>query len=447
MIIRVLQSPLLILCLAEGSILSQGKPAESSTADPFLEMARPGGSKLSGDLPKFVCQEVNTRFYKKAGDGSWRQQDVISAEVAYDSKTGESYRDLRLNGSPTASDILALPGSSSEGQFALDLQNLFASSDDKDYRFVEETDLNGSIARVYDYTVDRAASNWKVKEGSLTVTPAYSGRIWIDKTRGRVVRLEMSANALPVSFATDRICIDIDYGPVRLSGGVIYFLPIRAEALFCRRRQQSCNRNVIEFRHYREFDVESAITFTDPLVELGLTPGAPPFRATEHRTTTKSRLTFAGVVRVTSSRNIVLELDDTRYFIVSRREDKAAHVTDGDRVQVESSEYDGRGLVPDSIIVMRAPVQAHSLISETTPRQLKTDASIEQARKAETDLLRALPNFLCTERVKRYETWPGTRGGNCKTNSRLKFYAAAPQAKTTEISGLMASQPTNSGLN
>ena len=47
----------------------------------------------------------------------WKSQDTVSAEVTYSRKTGESYRDVRVEGKPTRSSWSALGGDISTGEF------------------------------------------------------------------------------------------------------------------------------------------------------------------------------------------------------------------------------------------------------------------------------------------------------------------------------------------
>ena len=93
------------------------------------------------------------------------------------------------------------------------------------------------------------------------MTP-YTGKIWIDRKSGNVVRIEMKAVDIPELFPFRSVDAAVDYGPVMLPSGR-YFLPEKAENVSCN-EHRSCSKNLIEFRNYHKYVGESSISFEAP---------------------------------------------------------------------------------------------------------------------------------------------------------------------------------------
>ncbi len=405
---------ILIGCLSHSALMAQVEPPTENPVDPFLLKARQTAVAFAERLPDFVCWQVTTRYRRDLTDGSWQQHDVISADVTYNRKTGESYSNIEVNGAPAGREMLALSGSSSVGEFALDLPNLFASAADDDFHINEDVGLNGQPVRVYAYEVDKSASRWNIKERAISATPGFAGRIWIDKKLSRVVQLEMIADSLPPTFHADQITTTVNFGPVDLGDGNTYFLPTGSETTFCKRESGECDRNTTELRNYRKFGAESAIAFGEIPKEFGLSsatpmpsPVPPSPAARGKRVSAKDPVfSFVGVVRKPQSKSMILELDDTRFIFFTSGGSAPIGLSPGDRAHIEGDDFDSHGVVARSFnIVAAAPAGPPSHI-EPVAAPAQPDPIVEQARESAKTLVLQLPNFLCNEEVRRYRNWP-----------------------------------------
>lgn len=399
---------ILIGCLAQSHLLAQTEPPAENPVDPLLIKARQAAVAAVENLPNFVCQEATTRYRKNLSDGSWQQRDVITADVAYDLKTGESYSNIQVNSSPASKELMGLPGSSSIGEFALDLRNLFASVADDDFHINEEVILNGKATRVFNYEVDQTASHWKIKDRNSTVTAAYAGRIWIDKALGRVIRLEMIADGLAPAISVDQVTTSIDYGSVDLGDGHTHFLPTGSETLFCIKDTGACDRNTTEFRNYRKFGAESTLAFGEIPKEFGLNAPAPAAAAATAKRDILDAVPHAlvGVVRAPQNKKMILELDDTRYIFFTVRGTDRLGLGVGDRVRLVANEFDGHALVADSFSVLQTAAANPPPPPKPAAPTPAPDPIVEKAREGAKTLVLQLPNFLCKEEVKRYHNWP-----------------------------------------
>ena len=399
---------ILIGWLLQAALLAQVEPQPENPIDPLLMKARQSAAAATENLPNFTSLEVTTRYRKDLSDGSWKQRDVLTANVAYDLKTGESYTNIKVDNAPASKEMLGLPGSNSIGEFALDLRNMFASVPNDDFHINEEVSLNGKATRVFTYEVDQAASHWKIKDRDHAITPAYAGRIWVDKTLGRVIRLEMIADGLAPALSVDQVTTTIDYGSVDLGDGRVHFLPIASETLFCIKETGACDRNTTEFRSYRQFTVDSALAFGQIPSEFGLSASGPaPAVATAKRGMLDAvPHALVGVVRAPQNKKMILELDDTRYiFFIARGNDRLG-LNVGDRVRLVSNEFDGHALVADSFSVLQTASASTAPPPQPPPPISSLDPVVEKAREGAKTLVLQLPNFLCKEEVKRYRNWP-----------------------------------------
>jgi hypothetical protein len=239
--------------------------------DPLIERAREASGRFFNSLPNFVCQQSTARAVSTVKD-RWRTVDQITAEVVYD-HGHEAYRDVKLNGRPTGRSMMDLPGSRSTGEFGSTLRALFAPQTEALFQFESNQTLRGFSAALYKFAVSGDLSDWRISAGSQTIITPYTGRIWIDRASGNVVRMEMQAARIPRSFPFQRVEAEVDYGPAMLQSGR-YFLPERAQNLSCN-DPQMCSRNLIEFRNYHKYTGESSITYQPLRDDRDTVPNAP----------------------------------------------------------------------------------------------------------------------------------------------------------------------------
>jgi hypothetical protein len=239
---------------------ASGLLPDGAMRDPLVDRARNATNSFVKMLPNFICQQSTTRSYAGA-DKHWRQLDQVTAEVVYD-HGHEAYREVKLNGKPTGRSMMDLPGSRSTGEFGSALRGLFDEDTSALFKFHSNASLTGFSTSIYDFAVSGDKSDWRISAGSQMILPAYTGKIWIDRKSGNVVRIEMKAVDIPPSFPFQRVEAEVDYGPVELPTGR-YFLPARAENMSCN-DPKSCSRNVIEFRNYHKYTGESTISYDAP---------------------------------------------------------------------------------------------------------------------------------------------------------------------------------------
>ncbi|HLY16238.1 MAG TPA: hypothetical protein VKR61_03395 [Bryobacteraceae bacterium] len=224
----------------------------------IIEKAREAAGSFLETLPNYVCQELMTR-YQSQSNNSWQPMDVVSMALVYENGQ-ESYRNLSINGKPTKKKMEDLSGAWSTGEFGTVLADIFSPATAADFEFRKESRSAGRAAMVYDFSVEREHSHWRVMVASQLISPPYKGSVWIDKETNRVLRIEMQAIHIPDAFPTDKVEMATDYEFVRF-GERQFLVPVHAETLGCQRDSGSCSRNAIDFRNYHKYSGEASITF------------------------------------------------------------------------------------------------------------------------------------------------------------------------------------------
>ena len=194
--------------------------------------------------------------------------DILEAEVAIEEGM-ESYHSIKVNGKLLKKqEMSAVEGGTwSTGEFGTVLSNIFEPWSLTSFKFRKTDTSTRPKSKVYWFHVEQSRSNWEARMASVSYLPEYRGAIWIDEETARVLRIEMEAMNLPLSFPADTLELNIDYGLVRI-GGQEYLLPVHSENLSCMRGELRCNWNKIDFRNYRKFSAESTIFQTDSDIDF-----------------------------------------------------------------------------------------------------------------------------------------------------------------------------------
>jgi len=185
--------------------------------------------------------------------------DTLAAEVSYSGKTGEDYREIRVNGQPSQKSWAELGGDISAGEFGSLVRSLLRNPA-ADFHFIKEDQVGGAAAAEYGFHISRAQSDWKILSDYQFIVPGYTGRIWFDRSSYRVLRIERAAEGIPSAFPLRSVEGDVAFGKIKLGSSDAYLLPVQAETRVCVCDRQECSRKTIDFREYRKFTAESKIS-------------------------------------------------------------------------------------------------------------------------------------------------------------------------------------------
>jgi hypothetical protein len=151
------------------------------------------------------------------------------------------------------------------GELATILQMMFAPASDTEFHFSKEEKLHSTPVLVYDFRVEETANVMFFLHAffpgqDYSYFPAYRGKIWIDPTNSKLVRLERETADVPKWFPITRVSTAIDYADVPLGDGTNFTLPIKAEVETCSRDEQAeCAHNLVTFNHWHKFGSKSRI--------------------------------------------------------------------------------------------------------------------------------------------------------------------------------------------
>ena len=256
-------------------------PPEAETAA-LLERARAATLEAVGQMPDFVVKQLVTRAYAQGRTRNWRVSDRLIVGVSYRPSEGEKYRLLSVNGTPSASggekeDYNEAGGASSTGEFVTVLKEMFEESSRTEFKPLDTDTLRGRRAVVYTYDIKKVNSQWQLKTADSAVIAAQRGKVWIDRERARVLRIEFDSYDVPETFPIRAAAVELDYDWVTIPGQGEYLLPSRSVNVLTTARHGETwqSRNEIRFRNYQKYGTELKI-LDDDFVDEGVPVDEPP---------------------------------------------------------------------------------------------------------------------------------------------------------------------------
>jgi hypothetical protein len=265
-------------------------PSEAEAAD-VLTKARAATLEATGQMPDFVVKQLVTRSYALENTQNWKVSDRLVVGVSYRLSEGEQYRLLAVNGvagpAATASekgDYKEAGGANSTGEFVSILKGLFEDESHTEFKALDTDTLRGRRALVYTYDIKKTNSKWLLDHGDSSIIAAHRGKVWIDREKFRVLRVESTSYDVPATFAITASNVAVDYDWVTIPGQGEYLLPSRSVIVMtvAERSQSMQFRNEIRFRNYQKFGTELKI-LDDDIIDEDVPKEAPPPKPPENR--------------------------------------------------------------------------------------------------------------------------------------------------------------------
>jgi hypothetical protein len=259
------------------TVASAAKPAHMAVASPepaptvaptvetkpkkLIDRAIEAGHDFTNRLPNFICQQITTRYERNNKVDGFRPIDIVTATVSYVDGI-EKYENIKVGDRPVKVGMMDLKnGARSTGEFGSILDSLFARQTAAEFTFSRNELFRRTATQVFEFKVSHENSDWSITVGGETIRPGYSGHLWIDKETARVLRFERQADEIPEKFPNDTVEQTIDFEPVLLGSHKV-LLPVESKNIACQRGSAYCNRNVIEWRNYRQFGADSTVDFS-----------------------------------------------------------------------------------------------------------------------------------------------------------------------------------------
>lgn len=255
----------------QNPVASQPPSAQESAA--ILENTTKKTVESLGDMPDFVVKQQIQRSFANAGTNNFRNLDRLVVAVSYRSTGEESYKVLSMNGI-VRNDTQArrsyddVGGTSSTGEFVTMLATIFKPESLTKFEPVDSDVIRGRRAVVYDFVVERSrAKQTLTYSGRVTENTANTGmkgRLWIDRTDARVLRIESEATEVPPGFPIETARRTIDYDWVKIES-TSYLLPSLSDVRLTTREGGKLyeSRNVIRFKEYQKYGTDVKILDDD----------------------------------------------------------------------------------------------------------------------------------------------------------------------------------------
>lgn len=228
-------------------------------------------------MPDFVVRQLVTRAIALGTSQNWRTSDRLVVAVSYRATEGERYRLLSVNGTTNSSadesgDYREAGGANSTGEFVSMLKSIFKDEAAAHFKPLDTDTLRGRKAVVYEYDIKLKDSSYILSHGDRegeSVVVAHRGKVWVDREKARVLRIESEAYDVPSGFPMRASNVALDYDWVTIAGQGEYLLPARSVVVMTvnERGQTAQFRNDIRFRNYQKFGTELKIIEDDDFIE------------------------------------------------------------------------------------------------------------------------------------------------------------------------------------
>jgi hypothetical protein len=247
-------------------------PNKQASAE-LLEKARKNTLEAVAEMPDFVVKQQIQRSQAFAGTNNFRPIDRLVVAVSYRSTGEEEYRLLSKNGlqqpdPQSKRSYSEVGGTSSTGEFVSMLATVFKPESDTVFEPVDTDLIRDRKTVVYDFSVtgDKAkqvitSAGTVTSESTIT---GIKGKVWIDRTDARVLRIDSEATEIPEGFRVRAAKRVIDYDWVTISDER-YLLPALSDVRLTS-REGSRNfetRNVIRFKDYQKYGTDVVIRDDD----------------------------------------------------------------------------------------------------------------------------------------------------------------------------------------
>jgi hypothetical protein len=248
------------------------QPPSARESAELLEKATQKTLEAVDEMPDFVVKQQIQRSAAYAGTGNFRDLDRLVVAVSYRSSGEENYRVLSVNGMiqtdpATKRSYEEFGGTSSTGEFVSMLATVFKPASKTKFDVVDTDVIRGRKALMYDFAVERDRAKQTITavgySTDSTIT-GMSGRLWIDRENGRVLRIESEATEIPSQFPVRTAKRVIDYDWVTIAGEK-FLLPLLSDVRLTLRDKSKVyeTRNLIRFKDYQKYGTEVVISDED----------------------------------------------------------------------------------------------------------------------------------------------------------------------------------------
>lgn len=238
-------------------------PPSSIEQKRVLAEATDYAHNYSARMPDFICTQVTRRFYDPHGGDDFRGRDTITERLSY-FEHKENYTVTFIN-SRAVTDVKheQLGGTTSSGEFASMMEQIFASQTQTEFEWERWGKLRGKVMHVFSYRVRQGNSQYRIAaQGAETIVVGYHGLLFVDKDDSRIDKITLEADDIPPAYPVKKAALSLDYD-MQTIGENKFLLPLKSVVTLL--AEHSLNtKNEVEFHAYRKFTAESTIKDLDP---------------------------------------------------------------------------------------------------------------------------------------------------------------------------------------
>ncbi len=244
------------------------QPPNAAEAKKLLDDTRANTLVAVEEMPDFVVKQLVKRGIAYAGTNTFRSLDHLIIGVSYLASGSEEYRVLSVNGirqplEAPKNNYSEVRGTSSTGEFVTILATIFKPFSETTFEVVDSDEIDGRRAVAYDFSIEKDKAQQMITSHQVVTESTIAGmkgRLWIDREKARVLKIESEATQIPTDFPITRAKRVIRYGWVDISDDS-YLLPAYSEVRLTSRngRKTYETRNQITFKGYKKYGSEVTI--------------------------------------------------------------------------------------------------------------------------------------------------------------------------------------------
>jgi hypothetical protein len=234
-----------------------GLPVNTTPGDLLLRV-RAANEQLYTDLESFVCNEQMTRYKGSLNGDKAHQIDTVTARVSFENGT-ERYSDIRQN-KQRRSDISAVPGAWSEGEFGTLLRQTQLLLNTEPVKLLRESHLNGAPTTIYEFEVGEEDSPWDLAVSGEHYRVPFRTEVTVSQASGQIVEIERTSTSVSPEAHISEIRWSVALAPVELNGRT-WLLPKNGEYAVSYSESDRREWNLLTFSGYRRYGSQVAVRF------------------------------------------------------------------------------------------------------------------------------------------------------------------------------------------
>ena len=238
----------------------------------LLEKTRQNTLASVEEMPDFIVKQRIKRSVAFAGTNKFKNLDRLVVAVSYLSHGQEKYKILSINGvrqsnPESKSGYSEAKGVSSTGEFVSVLAAIFKIDNEAKFELVGTDLIRNRRTAVFDFSIEKdkakqlLTSHYYITDSTIT---GSKGRIWVDREKACVLRVESEATEIPLDFPIRSAKRTISYAWVKINE-INYLLPSLSDVrlISMQRDEMYESRNLIHFKDYKKYGSEIVILDDD----------------------------------------------------------------------------------------------------------------------------------------------------------------------------------------